>query len=152
MHLKIKAENEAKPYYVNHSTFHDGDSGLDLFVPIETVVPAKSIGFKVNMLISCEPFEDRSKNNGVSYYLYPRSSMGAKTPLRLANSVGIIDSGYRGNIIAIVDNISDEDYTISAGDRIVQICDPMLLPISFELSNTLSETTRGEGGLGSTGQ
>ena len=68
MHLKIKAENEAKPYYENHSTFHDGDSGLDLFVPVETVVPARSIGFKVNMLISCEPFEDRSKNNGVSYY------------------------------------------------------------------------------------
>ena len=39
----------------------------------------------------------------VSYYLYPRSSVSTKTPLRLANSVGIIDSGYRGNIKAVFD-------------------------------------------------
>ena len=49
-----------------------------------------------------------------AYYLYPRSSMGSKTPLRLSNSVGIIDAGYRGNIIGVVDNISDrENYNIN---------------------------------------
>ena len=39
------------------------------------------------------------------YYLYPRSSTGSKTPLRLSNSIGVIDSGYRGNLIACFDNI-----------------------------------------------
>ena len=54
------------------------------------------------------------------YYLYPRSSI-SKTPLRLCNSVGIIDAGYRGNIMAFVDNI-DEDYDL--GTRLFQLCDP----------------------------
>ena len=77
--------------------------------------------------------------------------MGAKTPLRLSNSVGIIDSGYRGNIIGIVDNVSEEEYVIEPNSRIFQLCSPILSPISFEVVNSLSETSRGSGGLGSTG-
>ena len=95
-------------------------------------------------------------NNGlpVSYYIYMRSS-GARTPLRLANSVGIIDAGYRGNIIAAVDNIKDIDYTIEAGTRLFQICSPILEPINLEvleLTQNLSETERGNNGFGSTGK
>ena len=77
--------------------------------------------------------------------------MGAKTPLRLSNSVGIIDAGYRGNIMAIVDNLSDEDFVIEQNTRLFQLCSPDLSPISFEVVNELSETSRGSGGLGSTG-
>ena len=77
--------------------------------------------------------------------------MGAKTPLRLANSVGIIDAGYRGNIMGIVDNISQEDFRIEAGSRMFQLCSPVLGPISFQMSQDLSDTSRGEGGFGSTG-
>lgn len=78
--------------------------------------------------------------------------MGAKTPLRLSNSVGIIDAGYRGEIKGIVDNLDKEqDYCIRAGTRLFQLCSPVLGPISFEMANTLSETARGEGGFGSTG-
>lgn len=152
MHLKIKAEsNTIRINYENHTNYHEGDSGLDLFVPEDIIVPANAIGFKINHLISCEPFVDQSKQQGMSYMLYPRSSMGAKTPLRLANSVGIMDAGYRGNVIAIVDNISNDDFRVEAGSRIVQICDPTLQPITFEMVNSLSDTSRGEGGLGSTG-
>ena len=141
MHLKIKAENDIiHMRYEDHTNYHVGDSGLDLFVPEEIVVPANAIGFQINHLISCEPFVDASKQNGMSYMLYPRSSMGARTPLRLSNSVGIMDAGYRGNVIRV-----------EAGTRLVQICDPTLQPITFEMVNSLSETTRGEGGLGSTG-
>ena len=86
----------------------------------------------------------------VGYYLYPRSSI-YKTPLRLSNSVGIIDAGYRGNIMACVDNHGSEDYTIKKGTRLFQICSPDLKELKFKLSNTLSETSRGEGGFGSTG-
>ena len=91
------------------------------------------------------------KEHNISYYLYPRSSI-SRTPLRMSNSVGIIDAGYRGSLMVSVDNISDEGYTIKSGDRLFQVCASTLPPISFELSTTLSETTRGEGGFGSTNQ
>ena len=93
------------------------------------------------------------KNNTPSaYYLYPRSSI-SKTPLRLANSVGIIDSGYRGNLMASFYNTKDEDVIIKKGDRIVQICMPNLESnYCLEIKERLDSTERGEGGLGSTGE
>jgi dUTP pyrophosphatase len=152
MHLKIKALNESLKYrYENHCSYHSGDSGFDLFTPVDVVVPAGAISFKIDLEIQCEAFTDKNKTNNVSYYLYPRSSMGSKTPLRLSNSVGIIDAGYRGNIMAMVDNISQEDFRIDGGSRMFQLCSPILSPVSFQLSDELSETTRGSGGFGSTG-
>lgn len=85
-----------------------------------------------------------------SYYLYPRSSIH-KTPLRLSNSVGIIDSGYRGNIIACVDNLSDQEFIINKGERLFQLCHPSLSPMTLNITNDLSSTVRGTAGLGSTG-
>tara|TARA_Y100001935_G_scaffold254445_1_gene263539 strand:- start:6025 stop:6486 length:462 start_codon:yes stop_codon:yes gene_type:complete len=152
MHLKIKPESEAvKRFYENHSSYHEGDSGLDLFVTERITIPGKSLSFKIDSGISCEAFIDKSKQTNLSYYLYPRSSMGAKTPLRLSNSVGIIDSGYRGNIIGIVDNLSDEDFIVEPGTRLFQLCSPILDQITFQIVNSLSDTSRGGGGLGSTG-
>ena len=103
-------------------------------------------------------------DKNVSYYLYARSSI-SKTPLILKNSVGIIDSGYRGNLIAAVYysptfndlqkvsiNQLPNSYTIKKGTRLVQICAPELQPFSFDVVNTLTETDRGEGGFGSTGK
>ena len=84
------------------------------------------------------------------YLLMPRSSI-SKTPLRLCNSVGLIDAGYRGEIMAAVDNIKQDDYTISVGQRLFQIVAMDGSPLSFELVNELSLTSRGAGGFGSTG-
>ena len=96
--------------------------------------------------------------------------MGAKTPLRLSNSVGIIDAGYRGEIGALVDNNAsvvsktqgmNEDaifnyYSIQKGDRIIQICSPNLTypiyPILVDNESELGESERGSGGFGSTGR
>jgi dUTP pyrophosphatase len=114
-------------------------------------VPANSLSFQIDTGISCEAFPDKSKKMNISYYLYPRSSMGAKTPLRLSNSVGIIDAGYRGNLIGIVDNLSSSDFVIEPNTRLFQICSPVLAPTTFQLVNSLSDTSRGGGGLGSTG-
>tara|TARA_Y100000389_G_scaffold175974_1_gene187140 strand:+ start:778 stop:1230 length:453 start_codon:yes stop_codon:yes gene_type:complete len=150
MHLKIKAENPS--VYENHTHYNEGDSGLDVFCPENLVVPAGATSFKVDLKIACEAFPDKEKEYNISYYLYPRSSMGAKTPLRLSNSVGIIDSGYRGNIMGIVDNLSNKDFVIQENTRLFQLCSPDLSPITFELSDRLSETRRGQGGFGSTGQ
>ena len=152
MHLKIKPDSQhVSSFYENHSTYHEGDSGLDLFVTEEIIVPPKAISFQINLKVSCEALKEKNHETNVSYYLLPRSSMGAKTPLRLSNSVGLMDAGYRGNVIAIVDNISDESFRITEGNRLFQLCSRDESNISFEVTNILSETTRGSGGLGSTG-
>ena len=80
----------------------------------------------------------------------PRSSI-SKTPLRLCNSVGLIDAGYRGEIMAAVDNIKKEDYTIEYGARLFQIVAMDGSPLTFELVSELSKTKRGFDGFGSTG-
>ena len=97
-----------------------------------------------------------SHPHAVGYYLYPRSSTGTKTPLRLANSVGIIDSGYRGHIIAVFDNWKEENYCIEPYQRMAQLCPPNLTYPMYvkivESEEELGFTSRGTGGFGSTGQ
>ena len=89
----------------------------------------------------------------VGYFLYPRSSTGTKTPLRLSNSIGIIDAGYRGNYIAAFDNIRTESFKVERLQRLVQICPPNLTyPLRLELVEDLEQTIRGTGGFGSTGK
>ena len=148
MLLLMKIDNgEVAKMYENHSHYHEGDSGLDLYCPQDIVVkPGETV--KIDLKIQCEAL-NLGETDNVSYYLYPRSSI-VNTPLRLANSVGIIDAGYRGNIMAYVDNIKTEEYRIEAGTRLFQICSPDLSPLTFELVNQLSDTTRGTGGFGST--
>jgi len=126
------------------------DSGVDLYCPEDVLVKAKETKF-INLGIKCSA---TVYNNGIwqpqAYHLYPRSSL-SKTPLRLANSVGVIDSGYRGPIIAAVDNIRDEEYLVKKGTRLFQICAPDLSHIDFNIVTYLDVTARGEGGFGSTG-
>ena len=149
MKLLIKTENPVlTTVYSSHQHYNPGDSGLDLFCP-ETITINPGETVKINLQIKCEALSNDGQRN-VSYYLYPRSSI-IKTPLRLSNSVGIIDAGYRGDIIACVDNIKNESYTITQGDRLFQICAGNLEPIEFQLANDLSNTQRGFGGFGSTG-
>jgi len=80
----------------------------------------------------------------------PRSSI-SKTPLRLSNSIALIDAGYRGEIMAAVDNIKDDIFYIKKGQRLFQLVSMDGSPINLELVNELTQTTRGEGGFGSTG-
>ena len=100
------------------------------------------------------------------FYLYPRSSI-SKTRMRLANSVGIIDAGYRGDLIAAVDTIGLFGSTdiwhvwketlspIKKYDRYFQVCAPDLSPFLVHIVEREEElsppTTRGHGGFGSTG-
>ena len=148
MKLLIKTENDSlKSMYTNNQFYNPGDSGLDLFCP-ETVTIQPGETFKINLQINCEALSD---SGNVSYYLYPRSSI-IKTPLRMSNCVGIIDAGYRGDIIACVDNIKDYPYEIKQGDRLFQICAGDLSPFTYELVDNLSNTRRGSGGFGSTGR
>lgn len=138
--------------YRGHSTYNEGDSGLDLFFPKDVTLKYGDCGVKVDLEIQCEGLDDNTERN-VSYYLYPRSSI-SKTPIRMSNSVGIIDSGYRGNIIVALDHIDPKisEFTIQKGTRLFQICGPTLEPIKLELVGSLSDTDRGNGGFGSTGR
>ena len=148
MKLLIKTENDTlKTMYTNNQFYNPGDSGLDLFCP-ETITIQPGETYKINLQINCEAL---SESGNVSYYLYPRSSI-IKTPLRMSNCVGIIDAGYRGDIIACVDNIKDYPYEIKQGDRLFQICAGDLSPFTYELVDNLSNTRRGSGGFGSTGR
>ena len=130
------------------------NAGFDLFCPEDT----ESIGAQKVVLdhkiISCM----KMKNIYVSYYLYSRSSTPMKTPLRLANSVGVIDSGYRGHIKAVFDNKNDYDFmefNIEFGSRLAQLCPPNLeYPMKIYIVDdidSLGITDRGDAGFGSTG-
>ena len=145
MHLKIKAKNELiSEMYENHGQFYDGDAGLDLFIVQRQTIEAGETA-RIKLGISCETIGDKP------YLLMPRSSI-SKTPLRLCNSVGLIDAGYRGEIMAAVDNIKKEDYIIEIGVRLFQIVAMDGSPLTFELVSELSNTKRGFDGFGSTGK
>ena len=145
MDLLIKPFSlEVKKMYEEHSHFHDGDAGLDLFVIHELTILPGSSAF-IHLQIACENMD------GKPYLVMPRSSI-SKTPLRLSNSVGLIDTGYRGEILAAVDNIKDIPYKVSPGQRLVQLVAMDGSPIHFKIVDQLSETSRGSGGFGSTGE
>ena len=129
--------------YENHGFFHDGDAGLDLFIVHQQTIVAGDSTF-IHLQIACENIE------GAPYLIIPRSSI-SKTPLRLSNSIGLIDPGYRGEIMAAVDNIKNEDYTVNPGQRLFQLLAMDGSSIQYTLVDELSKTTRGKGGFGSTG-
>ena len=147
----LPSSPELKALYEKRSL--STDSGVDLFVPIETIIRCGDVKF-VSHGIKCRMVDD--EGNTYPYYLYPRSSI-SKTPLMLANSVGIIDKDYRGDIIAAIrylplDTIALSLYTIEQNTRLVQICSPDLSPLRVRVVDSLDSTVRGEGGFGSTGK
>jgi len=161
MKFLIKPVNEqVKQMYQNHSTYHEGDSGLDLFIIEDKVIPAGQT-IIVNLGISCQlrkltdfspTFQKYMGEKYFSYNMYPRSSISI-TPLRLANGVGLCDAAYTGPLKAALHNTDIEnDFTIKKGERYVQLAYPNLEEVSFELVDELRDTTRGAGGFGSTGK
>ena len=171
MHLRIYVDNNENPelyckYYeaiyhhnskINQNPIHI-DAGFDLFAPATMNFTNNSVN-KINYGIKCsaqivEGNEHHFRCYNTGYYLHPRSSI-SKTPLRLANSTGIVDSGYRGYLIGMFDCIVSH-HAIEEHDRLVQICAPGLIPIFVELvdreESLGAETIRGEGGIGSTGR
>ena len=157
------------------------DSGFDLFVPYDYSDHAfgytdnciSHATFRAPLSVKCSMVESMSaaaaesgdnriaSDKPVGYYLYPRSSI-VKTPFRMANSVGIIDAGYRGEIMAVVDNNDSArndmktclDRYAPPMSRLFQICSPTLEPFLVQIvehENELGVTERGTGGFGSTG-
>lgn len=149
------------------------DAGFDLYAPLQQpetqqIFFSPSTVNKLDFKIICSAqitnnTTNKTYNTGwdtyntpyyTGYYMYPRSSI-SKTRLRLANSVGIIDAGYRGHIMAMFDVIGNTDYEGKAYERYMQICAPGLIPITVEIVDNIEDlgekTERGQGGFGSTG-
>jgi len=130
------------------------DAGFDLFAPSE--VEFYGGCHKIDFEIQCSAkllnlHSNRSRYT--SYYMYPRSSV-SKSPLRLANSVGVIDAGYRGNVMAMFD-CRGPFFKVNPLERYAQICAPNLCPVLVEMVDKVEDlsaaTERGTGGFGSTG-
>lgn len=166
LHIYVdEADEELVQKYEDHVEQHNHkvissqypDSGFDLFIPEDVSFDE---AFKTKMVDTKIKCEMQFLQCGMShpqvcgYYVYPRSSM-SKTPLMLANHVGIIDSGYRGNIKAAFRFLpSQPEYTAEKHQRLLQICHPSLCPIIVKIvsEDRLSTTSRGDGGFGSTGK
>lgn len=161
LHNKYKASAEKHNNNLLNNPHHI-DAGFDLYATGKepNVIPVNKQGYmyKLDTEVCCSAkiYTDTSKVYNTGYYMYPRSSI-SKTSLRLANSVGIIDAGYRGHLIGMFDllgqepNLSDVKY-----GRYLQVCAPSMVPIVVEVVSTMEElgeqTERGSGGFGSTGR
>jgi len=137
MNIKIKKLNsEAKvPLYANQ-----GDAGMDVYA-VSKEEKAKFIEYGTGL--SFELPEDHMM------LVFPRSSLSNKD-LILTNHVGILDSGYRGELKLRYRKIGDDVYEV--GDKIGQIVVVPFPKVEFEEVDELSDTSRGNGGFGSTGK
>ncbi len=89
---------------------------------------------------------------GFEIQIRPRSGLALKHGITLPNTPGTIDSDYRGPLGVILLNAGQDRFEIAHGDRIAQMVVAPVLQARFELVTSLSETTRGSGGFGSTGR
>ncbi len=137
MKLKIKRlHTDAKlPHYANH-----GDAGMDIYA-VTKEVKEKFIEYGTGLAFEIP--------NDHVMFIYPRSSLSNKD-LIMANHVGVLDSGYRGELKLRFRKIGDDVYDI--GEKIGQVIVVPFPKIEFEEVDELSETKRGEGGFGSTGK
>lgn len=139
--LPIMLEQGAKvPTYA-----HDTDAAADLYAADTVTLLAHSTSNMIRTGVHIGLPE------GWMAIILPRSSIGAKTGLRLSNSAGVIDSSYRGQLGVLYDNISNSEHTIHAGDRIAQLLVMPSYRFKATVVEALDETDRGEGGFGSTG-
>jgi dUTP pyrophosphatase len=143
MKVRIKKLNELA---VIPSYAKDGDAGMDLVATSIISETDTQITYGIGLALEIP--------KGFVGLIFPRSSV-RKTRLMLSNCVGVVDSGYRGELQATFNkvnqnSIADNDYKV--GDRIAQIMIIPHPPIEFEEADELSDTERGDGGFGSTGK
>lgn len=171
MYLQIYVDSDdelLRSTYINAANAHNTkilahpehiDAGFDLYTPDKVNVTSGLQLEKIDFNIICRAYKVSKRcTSNTGFYMYPRSSI-CKTRVRLANNVGIIDSGYRGHLIGAFDvphiYLSSTPDNIYQLDRLVQICAPGLIPIMVEIVDTKErlgeQTVRGEGGFGSTG-
>jgi len=143
--IKIKKLNE-NAIVPNRATA--GSAGMDLCACMQapiTIAPRELVTVPTGIAIALP-------NSGCVALLFGRSGLGVKHGISLSNSVGVIDSDYRGEIKVGLCNLSDTSYTIQPNERIAQLVITPVLPMPVLQVDELDETVRGEGGFGSTGK
>ena len=167
LNLFVDGDAALKAKYVDYARNHNKklmeechfyDSGFDLFLPDAGRQFTSNGVNKVDFQVRCSAQIVSSYNINyeyyTGYYVYPRSSL-SKTALRLANSTGIIDAGYRGHLIGMFD-CNRDGFQTEQYDRLVQVCAPNLMPIFVNVVETMEDlgpnTSRGNGGFGSSGR
>ena len=163
--LRIAIEDQSlRDLYLPHIRAHNDaianiphpNAGFDLFVPRDHRLPATINTYKLNHEIKAEMVTMDLNGNiqPTGFFLMPRSSM-SNTSLMLSNHVGVVDSGYRGDLIGAFRNLGATEFVAESGTRLLQICHPSLTPFNVQMVssvNDLSTTARGSGGFGSTGR
>lgn len=124
-----------------------GSAGMDLYACIDsdiTIKPKERVLISTGIAIALESADYVA-------YIYARSGLAVKHGITLSNCVGVVDSDYRGEVKVGLINLSEQDYTVTSGDRIAQlVIAPVIMPEIIE-SDILDETERADGGFGSTG-
>lgn len=144
MELKIKKVRENAKIPTRGTA---GSAGMDLYACINEPITLNG-GDKAIIPTGIAIGLD---NKNLCAFVYARSGLAIKHGIGLLNSVGVIDSDYRGEICVGVINQIDESYTIEPGERIAQmVIQPVEIPELLEVDE-LDETDRGAGGFGSTG-
>ena len=125
----------------------DGSSGMDLsaYLQNDLIIAPNEKKMVPTGLMASVP-------KGYEIQIRPRSGLAAKNNISVLNTPGTIDSDYRGEIKIIIYNHGDNDFLINNGDRIAQMVLVPIAKISFEETDNLPETVRGEDGFGSTGK
>jgi dUTP pyrophosphatase len=148
--LKIQLIDETmRPYYINHKSAYIQDSGVDLFISQDIIIPPKSFSNKISLGIKLEMIDLKTSHES-PYLLVARSSI-YKTCVRLSQSVSVIDIGFREELFLFLDNLSDNPVHFEKGTRLIQVIAPSLDPIIPSIQNSLSIGIRGTNGLGSSG-
>ena len=119
------------------------DAGFDLYSSIDTVIPPKQRK-TVRTSISIEMPEH------FAGLIWPRSGLSVKQGIDVL--AGVVDSGYRGEIMVCLYNTSDENVSISIGDRIAQIIFQEVPRVIMEVHESLGSSQRGDNGFGSSGK
>lgn len=146
MEIKVKKLNENAILPTRGSEYA---AGYDLYALIED---------NDNTWITIHPHTTMKIGTGLAFELpdetfaaiFARSGLATKQGLRPANCVGVCDSDYRGEYIVAIHNDTDEVKMIKDGERIAQMVLMPYVPMVFIESEELSESSRGEGGFGST--
>ena len=167
LHIAVQDNNLREKYIAlvaNHNAntldrYHP-DSGFDLVFPNEVAFDKPIVSKFVDLQVKSEMFYVNAATDAWSncaFTVHPRSSI-SKTPLMLANHTGIIDSGYRGNLIGAFRWLNDDanmrSYNVVQHTRLLQACHPTLCPVYVVIveDDQLSSSERGAGGFGSTGK
>jgi dUTP pyrophosphatase len=122
-------------------------AGLDLRADIEeerTLKPLERMAVPTGLALALPP--------GYEGQVRPRSGLALKHGITLLNSPGTIDADYRGEVMAVLVNLSQESFTVRRGDRVAQLVVAPVTQAEIQEVAVLEATPRGEGGFGSTGR